>query len=119
MIRIPKSASPGKTSIERMSGRNDPLAEIRRFSHELVNHLTVINLSCDKIRCSMPASTDESIAIEFERIAMSVDECVKTLEAIAQRDHADPVQRRHPQARPAAASTGNVFPLFELLEKPR
>jgi hypothetical protein len=118
MIKIPKSVAPEKNSMERISARNDPLAQIRNFSHELVNQLTVINLSCGKIRNSMPVPADESIAREFERIALTVEECVKTLEEIAQHENARLVQRRHLRSMPAA-STGNVFPLFDLLETSR
>jgi hypothetical protein len=118
MIRISKRATPVKTGVEGMSARNDPLAGIRSFSHELVNQLTVINLSCGKIRKSMPTLADESIAREFERIALTVEECVKTLEKIAQHENARNVPRRHLRSMPDV-SAGNVFPLFELLEKSR
>jgi len=120
MVRIPKSNPPTPNSLHRPASWKRTSTDIRHFGHELANQLTIINLCCGKIRSSLPKAIDASVAAEFDRIEKTVEECVQTLELIAQQNWPCDVPPRITPAKPtdaAVAATDNVYPLFEALEK--
>jgi hypothetical protein len=61
-------------------------AILDRLSHEFVNQLTVINLSCFRIRALSPADSARSVLAEIERIEKAVTEVTKLLASLPTKE---------------------------------
>src|SRR5689334_10196183 len=118
MIHIPTSIPPQKNRSRRREAE-DTSPEIRRVVHEIVNHLTVMNLCCFKLRESaatrMPAESLSDIAdmeSAVEQIAALLNELTKSANTNPQtRTMADRCSLQ--PLPPRSCSSTNVYPLFK------
>jgi hypothetical protein len=87
MIHMPTSIQPGKSRSSKREAENSP-SEFHRLVHEMVNHLTVMNLCCFS-RSGSPAATSLSEIADMkaavEHIAALLDDLAKTTTANPQR----------------------------------
>ena len=88
--------------------RQPRLSDLRRLSHELINCLTVVNLSCFKIRGIPAVDRDPGILDQLETIEKTVAEAAELLVKLPEEDGTDakisPSRRR---------VRGKVYPLFK------
>jgi hypothetical protein len=83
-------------------------SDLRRLSHELVNHLTVINMSCFKIRGVAAVEMESEILNQIELIEKIVAEAAELLANLSVDDSASSA------ASPSdPAPGGKVYPLFK------
>jgi len=82
-------------------------SDLRQLSHELVNYLTVINLSCDKIRNAAVIKNQPGILSQLDLVEKTVSEAADLLATLA-KDHASPADSR---SEPTFG--GKVYPLFQ------
>src|SRR5262249_26788457 len=118
MIHIPTSVPPRKNRSPRREAENTS-PEIHRVLHEMVNHLTVMNLCCFKFReaavACLPAEALSDIAdmeLAVEQITALLNDLTKAATANPQRMAAldkRPTQLNSPGSHPS----NNVYPLFK------
>jgi hypothetical protein len=114
MIHIPTRLSPKKT---RSRKPDASVAEIHRLVHEIVNHLTVMNLCCFKFRAAAEARVPSSLA-DIDRVENAVAEIAALLDNIARAKTTKPLDGSLPdprQAEPPQAQSqpSNVYLLFK------
>jgi hypothetical protein len=83
-------------------------SDLRRLSHELVNQLTVINLSCFKIRGVAAVECEPGILVQLELIEKTVAEAAELLANLSVDDGASSAGS---PSDPALG--GKVYPLFK------
>ena len=118
MIHMPSSIPPRKSRSSKREAENASLSEIHRVVHEMVNHLTVMNLCCFKFReiaaAHLPMASLSDIAdmeAAVEHIAALLNDLTKTAAANSQNRIAP--NRRPTQPSPGLCSSNNVYPLFK------
>lgn len=117
MIHIPTSIPPRKNRPPRSEAENTS-PEIHRVIHEMVNHLTVMNLCCFKFReaaaAQMPATSLCDIA-EMETAVKQIAALLNDLTKIAAANPQEQValDKRSTQSVPGPRSSNNVYPLFK------
>ena len=118
MIHMPSSIPPRKSRSSKRAVENTSLSEIHRVVHEMVNHLTVMNLCCFKLRetaaAHFPAAplsdiTDMEAAVEH--LAALLNDLTKT--AVANSQNRIAPDRRPTQPSPGLCPSSNVYPLFK------
>jgi hypothetical protein len=119
MIHIPTSIPPRKKPSPKREAENTSPSEIHRVVHEMVNHLTVMNLCCFKFRAAaaarLPAASLADIAnmeAAVEQIAALLDDLTKTTTANSQRQVTLNKRPTLPMS-PGTRSSTNVYPLFK------
>ena len=117
MIHIPTRLSPKKTRSRKPASENASAAEIHRLVHEIVNHLTVMNLCCFKFRAAAEARVPSSLA-DIDRVENAVAEIAVLLDNIARAKTPKPLDGSLPdprQAEPPQAQSqpSNVYLLFK------
>jgi hypothetical protein len=118
MIHMPNSTPPRKNRLPRREAENAS-PEIHRVVHEIVNHLTVMNLCCFKFReAAITRPPAESLSDIFdmeaavERIAALLDDLTKSAMANSQNRIAPERCPTQPMSQESRSST-NVYPLFK------
>lgn len=114
MIHIPTRLSPKKT---RSRKPDASAAEIHRLVHEIVNHLTVMNLCCFKFRAAAEARVPSSLA-DIDRMESAVAEIAALLDNIAKAKTPKPLDGSLPDPRQSEPLQGqsqpsNVYLLFK------
>jgi hypothetical protein len=89
-------------------------SDLRRLSHEFINQLTVINLSCFRIRGVAAMESAPAVLAELERIEKTVAELTEMLGNLPVADDAT-----SPGSQSGAAQGGKVYPLFKSYEPDR
>ena len=94
--------------------------KLDKFAHEVLNQLTVINLSCFTIRIDTRADTNSAILAELERIEKAVGEITERLVALPQ-DTATTSETEVSRERPFpnVVQGNNVVPLIKRIQPPR
>ena len=81
--------------------------DLRRLSHEFINQLTVINLSCFRIRGVAAAASVPAVMAELERMERAVAEITELLANLPAEDEASS------KISPTDPALGaKVYPLF-------
>lgn len=113
MIHIPTRLSPKKT---RSRKPDASAAEIHRLVHEIVNHLTVMNLCCFKFRAAAEARVPSSLA-DIDRMENAVAEIAALLDNIAKAKTLKPLDgvadTRQAEPPQAQSQPSNVYLLFK------
>ena len=119
MIHMPSSIPPRKSRSSKRAVENTSLSEIHRVVHEMVNHLTVMNLCCFKFRAtavpSLPAEALSDIAdmeAAVEQIAELLNDLTKNAAADSQNRIASDKRPTQPMSS-GSHSSNNVYPLFK------
>ena len=114
MKSFPDAASQG-TPVSRKKRRPTPLPhEIRQIAHQLLDHLTVINLSSFKLRSQLGATGAGALSGNAESLERAVTEatlCAENLAQVIADTMADVRSKKTGPADPAKPN-GNVVPLF-------
>ena len=118
MIHMPNSIPPRKNRSPRREAENSS-PEIHRVVHEMVNHLTVMNLCCFKFReaaiARLPAESLADIAdmeAAVERIAALLDDLTKSAMTNSHNRIAPERRPTQPMSQ-ESRSSNNVYPLFK------
>lgn len=83
-------------------------SDLRRLAHELINQLTVINLSCFKIRSGTVAENEPAILNQLDLIEKTVAEAAEILANLSVDDGAGSARSQFD-----AAARRKVYPLFK------
>ena len=86
-----------------------------KFAHEVLNQLTVINLSCFRLRIDTRADANGAILVELERIEKGISELTELLTTLPQETHAAATHEAESSAQEAPnkiAHGNNVVPFF-------
>jgi hypothetical protein len=83
--------------------------DLHRLAHEIANQLTVINLSCFRIRGNAAKALPASSLRNLERVERAIAEITAFVETLRR---VDDQPEGTPQAAPSPQTT-NVYPLFE------
>lgn len=118
MIHVPTSISPRKN---RSRGREteNTAPEIHRAVHEMVNHLTVMNLCCFKIREALATRMPAESLSDIADIEAAVEQMAAVLNDLTKAANINPQTQTMPdrcsvQPVPAGSrSSNNVYPLFK------
>ena len=89
-----------------------PREDMDRLLHELANQLTVINLSCFKLRGDVTQFLSQSSVAELDRVERAVIEMTSLVETLHPAD-------KEPAPAPASAAppAANVYRLFNATKK--
>lgn len=89
---------------QRYSTRRDKQGDrLHSLTHDIINQLTVLNLSCSQIRAAA-ASQRPPHAIDVDHIENALSEMGRLVAALARQKHTD---------LPAKHTSENVYVLFE------
>lgn len=92
--------------------------DLRRLAHEIANQLTVINLSCYKIRGALAQGHASSISSDTERVEKAVGEITSLIQSLSLIEADSNLSVTHaPLLTPA--QPGNVYPLCDAIRKSR
>jgi hypothetical protein len=86
--------------------------DLHRFAHEIANQLTIINLSCFKLRGALAKGLPASPLGDLERVERAVLEMTNLVQTLG-RPEDDPTT--NPQA--PASQTTNVYRLFDAQDR--
>jgi hypothetical protein len=107
-ITINRNGLPESSDLQRHpKKRRRRSSDLRRLSHEFINQLTVINLSCFRIRAIATMESSPTVLAELERIEKTVAEVTEMLANLPAEDDATPV------AAQSGLGQGKVYPLFK------
>jgi hypothetical protein len=92
--------------------RKRRLVGIDRLAHQIANQLTVINLTCFKLRGAIK-DIPQSMDTDIERLESAVAEMNNLVELLSQlQEQTNPPERSKPAAN-SAGVPNNVYPLSE------
>ena len=118
MIHIPTRLPPKKTRLRKQAPEDASSSETQRLVHEIVNHLSVMNLCCFKFRAAQAYLPPSSLA-DIDRMENAVTEIVALLDNIIAKSKtpkpldsplSDPRQSEPPQVQ---AQPSKVYHLFK------
>ena len=117
MIHIPTRLPPKKTRLRKQAPEDASSSETQRLVHEIVNHLSVMNLCCFKFRAAQAYLPPSSLA-DIDRMETAVAEIAALLGNIAKSKTpkpsdsplSDPRQSEPPQVQ---AQPSKVYHLFK------
>jgi len=118
MIHIPTRVSPKKTRSRKQASEDASASEIRRLVHEIVNHLTVMNLCCFKFRAAAEARLPSGALADIDRMENAVAEVALLLDDIAKSKTPKPLDSplpdpRRPEPLQSQSQPSNVYLLFK------
>ena len=100
MIHIPTRLPPKKTRSRKQAPEDASAFETQRLVHEIVNHLSVMNLCCFKFRAAQAYLPPSSLA-DIDRMENAVTEITALLGNIAKSKPPEPLDSPLPDPRQA------------------
>ena len=107
--------TPPRLARARRQQSDSPAARLRPLAHQIVNQLTVINLSCFKLRVTLK-DIAANAAGDIERLQHAVAEMNRLVEVLSQIQDSSPapgIPARAKSRITAHPPPDNVYPLFE------
>ena len=101
-----------KKQLARQKTIQAPRRDIHLIVHEIANQLTVINLSCFKLRGAVANFVSGSHLDELDKVERAVVEMTILIETLRPPDNDRPPEQTHAQTLPA-----NVYNLFDSTHK--
>lgn len=118
MIHPPHSLPTKDKKVRTQKSPPPPGSELHHWVHEMLNQLTIMNLSCFKSRTAAESCCPSSLLVEIERMEQAVTEMTSLLESVSQAADSNAIARvlgvvEGSDRSAARTSPSNVYPLFE------
>lgn len=112
MIDAPNPSTSSVKKLRKQARHHE--TEPHHLVHEMLNQLTVMNLSCFKFRAAAEKCCPPSLLVEIERMERAVVEMTALLESVSQAANSKVIGRalgvvHGSDGKPAS----NVYPLFK------
>jgi hypothetical protein len=116
LINVPNTSPRKQKHSSRRQRKSKPRAlDLDRLAHEMINQLTVIQLSCFQLRGAIARGLDSSVLVDIDRMENTVVEMTSLLECLsAQEVWAQPTSAHGAKtSERSPAKSANVYRLFK------
>lgn len=108
---LPTKLQPNKPRAPQTKTPRPARDDLRRIAHELANQLTIVNLSCSKLRAACAKDLASIYARDLDNVETAVAAMAGLMRTLHQID-AEPCTPGRDRVRPAR-QTANVYRLFD------